>query len=155
MLVGDGPQRGPLDEISRRLHLSNVRFEGYKGDVLGYLQAADIVVLPSSLEGLSVSLLEAAAVGLPLLASNIPANRGIVNDGVNGLLFETGAIESLRAQMERLLTAPDLRQTFGAESRRVAENSYALDAVARAHRDLYHQVISGTERPSLQATLTR
>lgn len=155
VLVGDGPDRRLLEEVSRELHLPNIRFEGYRTDVLRYLQAADIVVLPSSHEGLSVSLLEAAAVGLPLLVSDIEANREIVRNGINGLLFESGKIESLLAQMETLLRSPDLRQAFGAASHRAAKESYALEAVAQAHCDFYGQVLLGPQDPSLQTTLSR
>ena len=117
-----------------------MRFEGSKSNVLTYLQAADIFVLPSMLEGLSMSLIEAAAVGLPLLASDIPANRGVVRPGRNGLLFPAGDPEGLRAALGELLADAELRRSLGATARQLAERSYALESVAGAHIDLYERL---------------
>ena len=147
VLVGDGPDRGRLRDLSSQLSGDCVRFDGCKTNILQYLHAADVFVLPSRHEGLSVSLLEAAAAGLPLLASDIPANREIVKDNINGFLFEPGEVDDLQLHMERLLHSPDLRKKMGAASRHVAEQSYALEAIVKKHRDLYDKVLMGSDLP--------
>jgi glycosyltransferase involved in cell wall biosynthesis len=143
LVVGDGPLRAPLEHLARTLALSGVRFDGYSLNILQYLHAADFVVLSSINEGLPMSLLEAAAAGLPLLATDIPANREIVKDGSNGLLFRQQDVDSLAAQFNRLLQSDNLRSSMGSKSRRVAKEAYALEDVVREHITLYENVIIG------------
>jgi glycosyltransferase involved in cell wall biosynthesis len=97
----------------------------------------DCVVLPSYREGLPRSLLEAGAMGLPSIATNVPGCRSVVTDGVNGLLCEAGDSEDLRRAMEQMLTFDqDTRDAMGAHARARVEAGFderdVVDAALRA-----------------------
>lgn len=133
LVVGDGPERQQLEALSGRLGLSSVRFEGEHEEVGPYLELADVFVLPSSHEGLSVALLEAMAAGLAPLATDLPGNRAVVQDGANGILVPPGDPVKLAAGLMRLLTNPELRRTLGIAAHETVAAEYGLDAAVDAH----------------------
>jgi glycosyltransferase involved in cell wall biosynthesis len=99
--------------------------------------AVDCVVLPSYREGMPRSLLEAGAMGLPVIATDVPGCRNIVRDGFNGLLCEAKNIESLRKTMQKMLMiAPAERTTMGENGRSLVSQKYdeklVVDAAIRA-----------------------
>jgi glycosyltransferase involved in cell wall biosynthesis len=112
--VGDGPLWQRLHEMTDAQQIGNVHFLGDLKDVSGVLLTSNIAVLPSWMEGLPYTLIEAAAVGLPLVASRADGIPEIVMDGVNGILFDPGDIPALSAAMMRLAASADLREGFGA-----------------------------------------
>jgi glycosyltransferase involved in cell wall biosynthesis len=142
-LIGDGPDRNKLMSLAGRLGISaDIEFLGSREDVDELLQRADIFVLPSRAEGLSNALLEAMSVGLPVLASRIPGNEGVVDHLNNGLLFSVDDPTSLASELMRLLEEADLRETIGRHARRTVEERYGLDYVARRHIALYEELSS-------------
>src|SRR5439155_19848217 len=87
LIIGEGPKRASLEAQVRRLHLENhIRLLGERDDVTSWLSCLDIFVLPSLWEGLPNALLEAMAVGLPVVASAVDGVPEVVTDGKNGLL---------------------------------------------------------------------
>ena len=112
-------------------------YDGGTSDVRPYLHDADCMVLPSYREGMSCSLMEAAATGLPLVATDVPGCRELVDEGRNGFLCRARDTESLREALERfiLLTTND-RIVMGQESRRKMEESFAVDKIIKQY-DLY------------------
>jgi glycosyltransferase involved in cell wall biosynthesis len=121
-----------------------LRHAGKSDDVCPFLAAADAVVLPSYREGMPRSLLEAAAMGRPMLAANVPGCRDLVSHGENGFLFEARSAESLARAIEQFADLPVAkRQAMGASARRLAETRYDEKIVWQA----YHQsVIALTEK---------
>jgi glycosyltransferase involved in cell wall biosynthesis len=118
-----------------------IDYLGASDDVRPHLAQADCVVLPSYREGLPRTLLEAAAMARPLIATDVPGCRHIVRDEVNGLLCAVRDAASLANAMERMLEAPpQQRAAWGAEARAIAEREFAeetviaryLEAIARA-----------------------
>src|SRR4029079_13682067 len=103
-LVGEGPQR---EELFRRISDLDLRYRiclpGAFDDTEQVLEAADMFILPSYSEGMSLSLLEAMAAGLPVVASDIPGNRSLVTHEETGLLVPARDVRSLSAAMARLL----------------------------------------------------
>ncbi|HHE31067.1 MAG TPA: glycosyltransferase [Chlorobaculum parvum] len=98
---------------------------------------ADCVVLPSYREGMPRSLLEAGAMGLPVVATNVPGCRNIVADGHNGLLCEAKSAESLRNALEAMLAlSPEERSRMGAAGRRQVEQAYDEQLVVKAALDV-------------------
>lgn len=91
-LVGDGDLEGDLKRAAADLRLQNVRFYGRAGgaELRQLYQQADVFVLPSEREGMPLVLLEALAMGLPIVATDIPGNRDVVADGQNGILVRPG-----------------------------------------------------------------
>ena len=96
LLVGKGPIMKDLEDQAIRLDIKErVVFTGFRMDIGDLLYSCDIVVSPTLREGLSVSLLEALAMGKPIVTTNISSNREIIKDRINGLLVPPGEVKPL------------------------------------------------------------
>lgn len=104
------------------------------------LAQAHIVCLPSYREGLPKVLLEAAACGRPLVATDVPGCREIVIDGSNGLLVPPRDREALASAIGRLLAAPELRAKMGKRGRELAETDFSVDQVVRQTLAVYREL---------------
>lgn len=114
-----------------------VRWLGPSDDMPSVYAHADAVVLPSYREGMPRSLLEAAAMGLPAIATDVPGCRHIVRDGENGLLCEPRSADALFAALERLLALSDTeRATLGAAGRTRVEVEFDEQLVVKAALDV-------------------
>jgi glycosyltransferase involved in cell wall biosynthesis len=154
VVVGDGPEREALEQLSRSLAIDEiVDFIGIVDDVAPYLRDADVFVLPSHAEGLSNALLEAMAVGLPVIVSNVPGNVDVVEHGRTGLVFEVDNASELAASLARVLRDDDLRNLLGAGARGSVEESYSLQAVAGRYIELYDELLDlgRGDRPCMEA----
>ncbi len=118
-----------------------VEFLGRRDDIAALTAASHIAVLPSYREGMPKSLLEAAACGRPLVTTDVPGCRALVEDGVNGLLVPVRDAASLADALERLALDPALRARLGREARRQAEETYSEQAVGRAVVALYRSIL--------------
>jgi glycosyltransferase involved in cell wall biosynthesis len=139
-LVGDGPERAALEEQVRRLGLAeSVRLVGATGDVAPWLRAADVFVLPSRTEGLSVSLLEAMACGLGVIATDVGATAETA--GREGaLLVPPERPAALAAALETVLGDPGRAQALGASARARVVEGFGIEGVAARHLELYREV---------------
>jgi glycosyltransferase involved in cell wall biosynthesis len=143
LIVGAGGEESALTDLARRLQLKGVTFVGAKEDVLPYLFASDVFVLPSEWEGVSNALLEALAVGLPPLVSDVPGNRALVPDQDSGFLFEPGDVAELAMGLRALESDP-LRRRLGERGTRFVRQHYSLAAGVGKHRRLYEAVLDGS-----------
>ncbi|WP_029942232.1 glycosyltransferase family 4 protein [Sphingomonas astaxanthinifaciens] len=122
------------DELAAWVAEGLVTHAGRTDDVRPHIAAADAVILPSYREGMPKALLEAAAMGRPLLAADVPGCREIVRDGMNGLLFEVRSATSIAEAVERFLAAgPAQWQQWGREARVIAEREYDERLVVAAY----------------------
>ncbi len=143
-VVGDGPERRSLERLATDLGIAPiVRFHGEQTDADRFLSGATALVLPSRAEGLSNSLLEAMANGLPVIVSDIPANTDVVEHGVEGLVFAAGDVQDLAACIAKFADDPASGRVFGANARATAESRYRIDVIADRYRDLYAELIEG------------
>jgi glycosyltransferase involved in cell wall biosynthesis len=147
-VVGDGPCREAVEGASAAAGLAErFRFPGwvdYAG-MADVLNAADVVVMPSSAEAQARVYLEAQACGRTLVASDVPGAREVVEDGATGLLFRVGDAGDLAAAIVRAAADPDLRAELGRRAReRVAV--HALPRVAAAWSDLLEEVAHRRQR---------
>ena len=123
-------EEGYESEVTELEWLGIAQYHGFQEEPRPYYQAADCVVLPSYHEGMSNVLLEAAAIGRPLITSDIPGCREAVEDGVNGYLVEAGNSESLLEAMRRFLDLPvAVRERMGIYGRRKMEKDFAKEMV--------------------------
>ncbi|MCO5171076.1 MAG: glycosyltransferase family 4 protein [Planctomycetes bacterium] len=144
VLLGDGPLRPALEARAARPDLAGlVRLEGFREDVPRWLAAADLLVLPSRLEGFPNALLEGMAAGLPALATSIGGCREAITDGADGLLVAPDDVAALAAGLSRLVGDPALMARLGAAARRTIEARFTLDAVAPRYLDLYDRLLAG------------
>ena len=114
-----------------------VTFPGTLDNVQEALNAMDIFVLPSLMEGMSNTLLEALAVGLPVVASRVGGNPAVVAEGVCGYLFTPQDAPELASVLRTLLRDGKLRNQFGRAARERVLQHFSLDAMTRRYRDLY------------------
>ena len=114
---------------------------GQVSDIAGLWERAHIAVLPSRREGLPLSLMEAAACGRAMIASDVPGCREVVIHDETGLLFPVDNAQALAAAMEQLAASPDLRRRYGAEARRLAERKFAADIIGPQTVALYRQLL--------------
>ena len=142
-LPGDRGHASPrLEEELRRTGLNGeVRFLGHRDDVPDVLAAADIFVFPSLFEGLRGALIEAMALGLPIVASDLPAVREVVEEGGNAVLVPPGSPRHLAAATRDLLDDPARRVAFGARGREIFEERFTLDRSVERMVELYERVV--------------
>jgi sugar transferase (PEP-CTERM/EpsH1 system associated) len=136
-VAGDGPELEALQTQAASLPRDCVRFTGALSDVPGFLRAMDAYVLPSLTEGISNSLLEAMASGLPPVATYTGGNPEVIVDGESGLLFPVGDSAALADRLLALTARSDLRSQLGARALARARERFSLDAMTRRYDDLY------------------
>lgn len=117
-----------------------IEWWGRRDDVPAVLQAAHIACLPSYREGLPKSLLEAAACGLPIVATDAPGCREVVIDGVNGLLVPVRDANALAVALKKLINDPNLRQRMGEQLRLRAETEFAQETVIAQTLAVYSEL---------------
>jgi glycosyltransferase involved in cell wall biosynthesis len=146
VLVGPSDEGNPARIPSEKLQAweseGAVRYLGMRGDVRDLMAVADVVVLPSYREGIPRVLIEAAAMGRPLVATDVPGCREVVRNGVNGLLVPARDAVALAEAIESLLKNPKLRAEFGAASRRLAEERFSDQRVVDCILDLYRALLA-------------
>lgn len=141
VLVGEGPQESQLRERITSLGLQDRIFlPGVFDDVSDLLDAADFFLLPSHEEGMSLSLLEAMAAGLPVIATDIPGNRQLVQSGRNGLLFPVDDVAALQAEIINVIHQPTAAGQLGAAARAEVTEKYSLTAAATRHLELFAEL---------------
>ncbi len=129
------------DEVSRWVTEGLVEYLGSKDDVRPHIASASAIVLPSYREGLPRSLLEGAAMARPLIATDVPGCREVVEDGVNGFLCAARDPASLAGAMAKLAGLPaSERQAMGLASRRKVQERFNETVVIRAYLDELSQL---------------
>ncbi|MEE4118126.1 MAG: glycosyltransferase [Paracoccaceae bacterium] len=131
-LVGDGADRAALEAEARRLGIA-ARFLGYRSqsEVADALRGADALVLPSFAEGVPVVLMEAAASGLPVVATRVAGVEELVRDGESGIVVPPGDAAALAGALERLADmTPEMRGRMGRAGRTIVAAGFDLDVEA-------------------------
>jgi len=139
--VGDGPLRPELERELDRLGIrASVRLLGVRGDVPALLAAADVFLLTSLWEGLPRVLVEAAAAGLPAVATRVDGTPELVTDGETGFLCPSGDVETMAGRVGELLANPEARRRLGAAAARSLGREFTVaemtENLARVYRDL-------------------
>jgi len=132
-LVGEGELEGRLRADCAALGIADaVEFMGYSEDVPALLRQADIAVLTSLREGIPRAVLEAMAMGLPVVATRVPGTREVVKDGETGYLVESGDVAGCAAALRRLVVGPELRARMGTRGRALALREFDERPISRA-----------------------
>lgn len=136
-ICGEGPSRSRLESQILELGLSNnVRLLGEWADVSPVLAVADIFVLPSRWEGLPMALLEAMAVGLPVIATRVEGVEEVITDNVHGLLVVPEDSDNLAHAIIRILKNPELRNQIGAAAKTHVLQNNTTEGMCRKYYDL-------------------
>jgi sugar transferase (PEP-CTERM/EpsH1 system associated) len=143
VLVGDGPL---VRHIEQFLTAGGVRdlvwIPGQRNDIPEVMRGLDCFVLPSIAEGISNTILEAMASGLPVIATDVGGNAELIDDGVTGDLIPAGEPGRLADAVLQLARDPKRAVAYGAAGRARAENEFALDTMVRRYHRLYTDALA-------------
>jgi sugar transferase (PEP-CTERM/EpsH1 system associated) len=143
LLAGGGALQGALSRQCSELALEDrVHFLGQRSDVRELLCAFDLFALPSFSEGTSVTLLEAMACGLPIVATAVGGNPELVEDGKQGWLVPSDDAESFATALLRLVDA-DRRARMGEAARREVEARFTEQGMTDSYLSIYDRVLAG------------
>ncbi|PMK12104.1 glycosyltransferase family 4 protein [Vibrio splendidus] len=139
---------GPLDSNPNALTMSNIKklqsegivtYHGSTDNVLPFLDSCDVFILPSYREGTPRTVLEAMAVGRPIITTDVPGCRECVIEGRNGFLVPAMSSTSLVVAMKKLIDSAELRKAMGINSRNLVEKKYDVDIVVKDIIDAIEQ----------------
>lgn len=146
LIFGEGPLRDALsDRILRNGLKGQVRLMGISNDVSEVLPCLDIFVLPSLREGFPITILEAMAAGLPVVASDVGGCREAVLDGVTGLLAPPGDADRLAVQLKRLIDDRSERTAMSEAGRRRVITNFQVTRMVNETEKLYDRLLGRTE----------
>jgi len=146
----EGLTRAIHDVCSR--HLARLHFCAYTNAPEDFMTASDILCLPSYREGFGTVIIEAAAAGLPAVASRIYGLVDAVVDGETGLLHEPADFDGLAGQLERLISSPELRRSLGAAARVRAARDFSQPTITSAVLDVYSRLLDVAPRNQTAAS---
>jgi sugar transferase (PEP-CTERM/EpsH1 system associated) len=142
LIAGDGPLLESLRDLARTLDIAEqVWLPGARDNIPEVLQALDVFVLPSLNEGISNTILEAMACGVPALVTNVGGNVELVSDGECGRHFAPRDVHALSGHLKDYLLAPDLRAAHGASARARAGERFSLDAMVERYAAVYDRAL--------------
>jgi glycosyltransferase involved in cell wall biosynthesis len=137
-IVGDGPSRAELSSLAHSLGIEEyVAFLGDRTDVPELLRRARMFILSSKTEGLSLSLLEAMARGLPVVATRVGGTPEVVLDGTSGLLVPPGDVPALAAAIHRIWTDAGLAMSLARAARAKVERDFDIGRAVKKYEALY------------------
>lgn len=154
LIVGDGPERQTLQTLARALGVEpRVRFLGAQPMIERLYPIFDLFVSSSRVEGLPTVLLESIAAGVPVVATDIPGSREIIENNVTGLLAPPEDPEALAGVLLQALRSPQKADLFAAAALQRVKKLFAIDAIAEQYIALFYHLVTGTSNTRGKAFL--
>lgn len=148
IFFGQGPLAETLNErIAATGWSGRVQLAGFREDLSEILPCLDLLVHPALMEGLGVSLLQAASAGVPIIASRAGGIPEAVRDGENGLLVPPGDVTALRESIGTLLADPERRRALGAGGQALMAREFSIDAMVEGNLAVYREFGHSPEAP--------
>lgn len=145
IIAGEGPERSALEDATRRHSLTElVWFAGARNDVPELMRAMDVFVLSSHNEGISNTILEAMASGLPVVAARVGGNPELVAHGSTGALYDPAAPDALAAALAAYADGASLRREHGLAARRRICDGFSLEAMVGGYESFYDELVGRT-----------
>jgi len=145
--VGGEKHPGDLERIrqyaTRRGVADKIRFLGRREDALRFVAAGDVFVNPSTVEGLPLAVLEAMALGTPVVATAVGGVPSVVRQGETGILVDPGDPKALAEAILFALDHPAETEGYARAAHRLVESTYSLERMVGAYEDLYRSVLGG------------
>ena len=144
VIVGEGALEPSLKGQARRLGVSDrITFPGFRKDIPSFLSLFQVFVMPSHMEGLGTAILDALAMGLPVVATTAGGIPEMVKDGKNGLLVPPGDPEALSRAIISLLEDPKRARSLGRAGFDTVSREFSLERMVEQTRQLYREVLDG------------
>lgn len=138
----DNPTALTKEELEIWVKKGVVNYLGYSDDVKSVMDVHDCVVLPSYREGLSRVLLEAACLEKPIVTTNVPGCKDIVEDSLNGFLCEVKDVDSLILTLEKMyLLDTEEKKLMGKRSRQIIKQNFSLEIVLKSYIDIINSLL--------------
>ncbi len=143
VLVGDGPDRSAAEWLAHELEINDkIHFLGKQERVNELLPLADLMLMPSELESFGLAALEAMACRVPAIATRVGGVPELIDDGVNGLLYEVGAVEAMAEGAIQLLKSRDRLEVMRDAARKTARSRFCATLVVPHYVKYYEQVLA-------------
>jgi glycosyltransferase involved in cell wall biosynthesis len=151
VIVGDGPMYSDVSARIQEAGLDDVAFlTGRRNDIPDVLRSLDVFVLASRNEGISNTLLEAMATGLPVIATDVGGNSELIDDRITGYLVPSNAPGKIASAIRRYLDNDELRRNHGRAARSRAEEHFSLNRMVAGYRQLYDRYLHNDNQPRVQ-----
>lgn len=142
LLVGDGPERGPVEKLVNQFGLDNhVTLTGFRSDIPNLMRCSDIGVLSSETESAPLTLLEGMSTGLPMVATNVGGIPEIITDGQDGFIVPPKHPEVIAEAILPLVRDSNLRSKIGAKAREKVLKYYTSDKVVNSYLKIFKSII--------------
>lgn len=142
VLVGDGPLKPECQQILDGAGIGHLAWlPGERTNIPEIMQALDCFVLPSLAEGISNTILEAMASGLPVIATNVGGNSDLVDSGITGEIIPPADHETMAHHIVRYAENPDAAKAIGEAGRQRVEQNFSLNAMVAAYQGVYDQLL--------------
>ena len=140
IIVGEGPLEKNLQNLTKSLNISpSVSFTGRRFDIADVLNSFDLFVLPSLSEGMSNTILEAMACGIPAIATDVGGNGELIQHGETGLLIESDNLAELLKNILLIQNQEGLKERFSRRSVSFIEKHHSLPTMVEQYQNFYHQ----------------
>jgi N-acetyl-alpha-D-glucosaminyl L-malate synthase BshA len=147
LLIGDGPERSAAEFLAMRLNVADrVDFVGKQENVNELLALSDLMLMPSELESFGLAALEAMACCVPAIATRVGGVPELIDDGVNGLLYNVGDVDAMAEGALSLLSDPDRLEAFSCAARRTAQDHFCATRIIPHYERYYDQIVAAPPR---------
>jgi len=141
-VIGDGPMKADIDKAIYDIGSKQIVYLGYQSKIAEYLAAADVFVLPSAVEGFPLSILEAMAMGVAVIASDVGAVSDVIENGKTGFVVEAGSEIEVGEILEKLLADPSLLAKVKQKGRSEVTRMYSNRILRDNYNKLYKEVLT-------------
>lgn len=139
-IIGDGPMRSDIEKEIASSNNKNIKYLGYQTDIPRYLSAADVFVLPSKIEGFPLSNIEAMAMGVCVISSDVGGVKDAVADGKNGFLVKANSVDDLEKAIEDVIKNKDKLRTVSKEAIKTVNDNFSLEILSQKYNNLYKNI---------------
>jgi N-acetyl-alpha-D-glucosaminyl L-malate synthase BshA len=147
LLIGDGPDRSAAEFLALRLGVGDrVDFVGKQENVNELLALSDLMLMPSEMESFGLAALEAMACRVPAVATRVGGVPELIEDGVNGLLYEVGDVDGMAAGAISILSDPALLERMSDAARRTAQDHFCATRIIPLYERYYERILAQSPR---------
>ena len=142
VLIGDGPLRAECRQLLADAGVADLAWlPGERSDIPEIMRGLDCFVLPSLAEGISNTILEAMASGLPVIATDVGGNADLVASGLTGSIVPAADPEAMAVEIVRLASQPDAAKDMGHAGRDLVEQKFSMNAMVAAYQGTYDKLL--------------